>query len=123
MEYCKDNAWGIVCDDGWDNYGAAVVCRQLGFSSSGKCIARDQLFIIIFITEITHVGATTLPALTFRQGSGPIAFNYIRCAGTETTLMDCPTLRSRMCTQHEDAAIRCRMRIGMFHLVNYEISS
>ena len=67
-----------------------------------------------------HAGAITLPALTFGRGSGPIAFNYIRCAGTETTLMDCPALRSRMCTQYEDAAVRCRMRIGMFHLIKTE---
>ena len=36
VEVCIDEDWGTICGDSWDQEGAMVVCRQLGYSTQGK---------------------------------------------------------------------------------------
>lgn len=36
VEMCVNEQWSRICHETWDAVEAAVVCRQLGYSSQGK---------------------------------------------------------------------------------------
>ena len=88
VEVNYDGEWGTVCDDGWSSNDARVVCRQLGFGSSG----------------------TAIGSASFGQGSGSILLDDVTCTGSELTLASCGHLGigvTRSCSHSEDAGVRC----------------
>ena len=36
VEICYYDNWGTICDDGFTNNNAQVLCRQLGYPANGK---------------------------------------------------------------------------------------
>ena len=95
MEVYYYGEWGTVCDDGWDDTDAGVVCRQLGFGSSGTAIGSSG----------------------FGEGSGPILLDSVTCTGTESTLASCGHLGvniTRSCNHSKDAGVRCYNLQGMY---------
>ena len=36
VEFCVGGTYGTVCEKGWDNIEAKVVCTQLGYGTSGE---------------------------------------------------------------------------------------
>jgi len=99
VEVNYNGQWGTVCDDGWSSTNAGVVCRQLGFGSSG----------------------TALGSAYFGQGSGPILLDSVTCSGSESTLASCGHFGvgvTRSCSHSEDAGVRCTSSPGN-HLFNY----
>ena len=95
VEVNYNGEWGTVCDDEWDDTDAGVVCRQLGFGSSG----------------------TAIGSAGFGQGSGPIWLNGITCTGNELTLIGCGFLEFNVttsCHHHKDAGVNCSGGQGLF---------
>ena len=88
VEVNYNGEWGTVCDDGWDDTDAGVVCRQLGFGSSG----------------------TAIGSAGFGQGSGSIWLDNVMCTGSESILLKCGHsgvgITSR-CYHDNDAGVRC----------------
>lgn len=99
VEICFNNEWGTVCDDAWGNADAQVVCRQLGFSTSGATRLRSG----------------------FATGSGRIWLDQVQCRRTESLLIACPALpigsHNCMGDHNEDAGVRCQP--GLQWIENY----
>ena len=102
VEVNYNGEWGTVCDDGWSGNDARVVCRQLGFGSSGTPYSRAY----------------------FGRGPGPIWLDYVVCTGSESTLAGCGHLGVgiiRRCSHSEDAGVRCYGTRGIINLIAFII--
>ena len=88
VEVNYNGEWGTVCNGGWDDTDASVVCKHLGFGSSGRVVG----------------------SAGFGQGSGPILLDKVTCTGSESTLTSCGHLGIgiiRSCSHSDDAGMRC----------------
>ena len=116
VEVLIQGQWGTVCDDAWGNLDAQVsytppsfplpsppliltvwfvsqvVCRQLGYQSSG---------------------ALALSFAHFGRGTGPIVMDNVNCSGLEVYLTNCPSngLYLHNCIHAEDASVRCQREL------------
>ncbi|XP_019863715.1 PREDICTED: neurotrypsin-like [Amphimedon queenslandica] len=89
LEICYGNSWGTVCDDGWSNANAQVVCRQLGYPTTGAYYRGEAYF---------------------GQGTGSIVLDDVSCVGNETSLyQQCShgSPLSHNCTHSEDVGVVC----------------
>ncbi|CAL8357729.1 unnamed protein product [Boreogadus saida] len=88
VEVFLGGQWGSVCDDGWNDLNAAVVCRQLGYMGPAK--GRSMAY--------------------FGEGRGPIHLDNVRCSGAESHLGACPAEGqgdAHNCRHSEDAGVIC----------------
>ena len=123
VEMCYSSVWGTVCDDLWEAVDAAVVCRQLGHSSSGNNRQFSSHFgiypIHILQPFVEYTGAIALTSAAFGEGTGPIFLDDMQCRGLEHGLLECfhRGIQVEDCSHREDAAVRCVT--GMYTRVNY----
>ncbi|KAK7094349.1 hypothetical protein V1264_005924 [Littorina saxatilis] len=89
VELLVNGTWGTICDSHWGDEDAQVVCRQLGYDP---------------------FGATAYTSAFFQQGTGPVYLTNMGCAGTERSILECPTskpFRQTGCSHNRDAGVSC----------------
>ncbi|PIK34659.1 putative deleted in malignant brain tumors 1 protein [Apostichopus japonicus] len=87
VEVYHDGQWGTICDDGWDDNDASVICRQLGYGDVG----------------------TGWQSARFGRGSDPIWLDDVSCSGSELRIENCGSIAwgEHNCGHHEDASVHC----------------
>ena len=58
VEVCVGTAWTTICDEGWDDFAAIVICRELGFSHAG--------------TSYTNLTSKASPLISRAEGFSPL---------------------------------------------------
>ena len=98
MEVNYNGEWGTVCHHGWSSINAGVVCRQLGFGSSGTGYYNAH----------------------FGQGSGPVWLDSVTCYGNESTIVSCGHFGvniTRSWTHSQDAGVMCFTEQGTIYVL------
>ncbi|XP_023931761.1 deleted in malignant brain tumors 1 protein-like [Lingula anatina] len=90
VEVFHNGVWGTLCDDSWDSNDARVVCRMLGYTTSGS---------------------VSFSRAYFGRGTGSILMDNVDCSGSETSIKDCGHRGwgKHNCVHSEDAGVRCRI--------------
>jgi hypothetical protein len=86
VEVCIGERYGTICDEGWDNLDASVVCRQLEFSPYGSVAIVNENF-----------GENTLP----------VSLTNVQCTGSESAIFDCVN-STTPCNPFQDAGVVCQ---------------
>ena len=87
VEIMYQGIWGTICDDGWDDIDAAVLCRELGF-----------------------LNGTTRRHNVFGSGSGPVWLSQVGCLGNESKLSHCMHSgagNTGNCSHAQDIGVQC----------------
>ncbi|XP_051546810.1 deleted in malignant brain tumors 1 protein-like [Myxocyprinus asiaticus] len=90
VEVFYDGQWGTVCDNGWDQSDAAVVCREMGCGD----------------VKGTKSGAF------FGQGTGPVWLSDLQCVNTEYSIRYCHSKGrgENSCGHEKDAGVICNSK-------------
>ena len=106
VEVCSNNTYGTVCDDSWDELDARVICRQLGYDTSGIATCSTSSLVVIISTSFTDV--ITVKKAGFGSGiSRPIILDDVTCTGNEENILNCSYDSVSNCNHSEDAGVVC----------------
>ena len=87
VEIMYQGIWGTICDDGWDDIDATVVCRELGFLN-GTATTQDQLDPV----------------------TDPVWLSHVSCLGNESKLSHCMHNGAGNvgnCSHSQDVGVQC----------------
>ena len=123
VEVCINNQWGTVCHDGWSSVDATVICKQLGYATTGSeckhgwCKRNIHLNLLLFC----DTGGIPYSNARFGAGTGPIYLDDVACTLSDSQLLECssrPILRHN-CSHLTDAGVGCEGNASLHQSYKY----
>ena len=115
VEICISNEWGTICDDAFTSVDAQVVCRKLGYLTTGISNKNILLYIILVNCPIANTDALAFSGAHFGTGTGDIFLDDVGCSGTESSLLDCSYVSGGNIYCYyghsEDVGVRCQGKV------------
>ena len=106
VEVYINGEWGTVCDDGWDILDGKVACIQLGYQNVSKVAISMHNFSLFIHRRPLSLQQVEKEA-HYGKGSGSILLGGLECIGNETSLIQCPMHRRKICQHIHDAGVVC----------------
>ena len=78
--------WGTICDDGWDDNDATVVCRELGYlnGSATSQPSFDSGSDIIWLSKVGCLGNERKLSYCMHNGAGNVGnCSHVQNAGVQ----------------------------------------
>jgi len=106
LEVWYKGEWGTVCDDGFDDNDAVVVCRTFGFTGGAKLHAGYGFYSWDNDNNVNEMDVG-------KVGSGVIWLTSVNCVGTEASFFECPVVANKAnwgntdCYHWEDVFMKC----------------
>ena len=110
VEVCYNGVWGTVCDNGWDERDATVVCKQLGFGQPGDRARRSTQFVRILTVYHLIIIIGMPVSQIFGAGMGPILLDNVACDQSHSELLQCVhplDIGIHNCNQKNVAGVIC----------------
>ena len=116
VEVCINDQWGTVCDDDWGSIDATVICKQLGYATTGsKCkhcivLARVSFeFAAFLVLQVEFHTAMLSLVLVLDQS----IWMMLRVLQVIVQLLECSSrpITRHNCDHSADAGVGCEGNI------------
>ena len=140
VEVCINDQWGTVCDDGWDSVDATIVCKQLGYATTGSMYSIVSIgllicywsaffwficwfvcfvwfiFFCLFFFFFAFAGGIAYSNAFFGAGTGPIYLDEVACTSSASQLLECSSrpISTHNCFHSADAGVACKGNLQLF---------